>query len=231
MDFKDNGLAAWEENASFWDDYMGNESNFFHCDIVRPNVEKLLEVSEYDLVLDIACGNGNFSQRMAEQGAKVVAFDYSPNMIERAIKRRGNVLDKVSFHVCDATQYHEILKLKGDKPFTKAVANMAIMDMSEITPLFKALYQVLDENGIFVFATHHPCFTYENGDYFTNCINKGVAIEGQPVRQNYYHRSIGDILNVVFEAGFILDGFYEVPFHGEEVPIIMICRLRRKGEL
>ncbi|MFI3202519.1 MAG: class I SAM-dependent methyltransferase, partial [Eubacteriales bacterium] len=77
MDFKDNGLTAWEENAEFWDEQMGDNSNYFHCDIVRPNVEKLLGINETDLVLDVACGNGNFSQRMAKQGATVVAFDYT----------------------------------------------------------------------------------------------------------------------------------------------------------
>lgn len=227
MDFKDNGLFAWESNANFWDEQMGDESNYFHRDIVRPNVEKLLEINENDLVLDIACGNGNFSSRMAENGAKVVAFDYSKNMIELAKKRRKDVLDKVSFHICDATKYEELIKLKGENLFTKAVSNMAIMDISEITPLFKAVYEMLEKNGIFVFAMHHPCFTYENDDYFTSCINKGIAIEGQPVLQNYYHRSLSDLLNLAFEVGFVLDGFYEVPFQGENVPIIMTIRLKK----
>ncbi len=228
MDFKDNGLAAWEQNAVFWDEHMGDESNFFHCDIVRPNVEKLLKINENDLVLDIACGNGNFSQRMAKQGATVVAFDYSPKMIELAIKRRRDVLDKVRFRVCDATTYNQLVQLKQERPFTKAVANMAIMDISQINPLFRAVYELLEHDGVFVFATHHPCFTYENEDYFTPCINKGVALFGQPVRQNYYHRSMADIFNGAFVSGFVLDGFYETPFHGEKIPIVMTVRFRKK---
>ena len=228
MDFKDNGLTAWEENAEFWDEKMGNQSNFFHRDIVRPNVDKLLNINENDFVLDIACGNGNYSERMAKQGARVVAFDYSRKMIEFAIKRRQSVLDKVDFYVCDATKYDALLKLKQERSFSKAVANMAIMDISEIKPLFKAVYDMLEDNGIFVFATHHPCFTYENEDYFTSCINKGVAIEGQPVLQNYYHRSITDIFNLAFETGFIVDGFYETSFADKKVPIIMTVRLRRE---
>ncbi len=228
MDFQDNGLHAWEENAKFWDDAMGDESNFFHRDIVRPNVEKLLEINEEDLVLDIACGNGNFSQRMAMQGARVVAFDYSSKMISLAKKRRADVLDRVSFFVCDATDTAQLLALRQNKPFTKAVANMAIMDISAIKPLMNAVYDMLADDGIFVFATHHPCFTYENEDYFTSCINKGIAIEGQPVLQNYYHRSISDILSVAFDARFCLDGFYEVPFEGEKTPIIMTVRLRKR---
>ncbi len=225
---KDNGLLAWEENAKFWDDEMGDESNYFHRDIVRPNVESLLNITCNDLVLDIACGNGNYSAHMAKQGANVIAFDYSPKMIELAIKRRTSVLDKVKFYVCDATNYNDLLKLKQEMPFTKAVANMAIMDISEIEPLFKAVYNILKDDGIFVFATHHPCFTYENEDYFTPCTNKGVAIEGQPVLQNYYHRSISDILNVAFKEGFYLDKFCETPFEFEKTPIIMTVRLCKK---
>jgi len=225
---KDNGLLEWEENAEFWDNEMGDESNFFHCDIVRPFTEELLKVNSSDFVLDIACGNGNFSEHIAKQGANVVAFDYSPKMIELAKKRRKNILNKVNFRVCDASNYEELLSLKQTRSFSKAVANMAIMDISDIDPLFKAVYKMLEDEGSFVFATHHPCFTYPNNDYFTNCIDKGFAIEGQPVLQNYYHRSIGEILNIAFKTGFIMNGFYEIPFNGEKQPIIMIVRLCKK---
>ena len=51
MDFKDKGLEAWEDNAKFWDDYMGDESNFFHRDMVRPSVEKFLDLTHYLKVL------------------------------------------------------------------------------------------------------------------------------------------------------------------------------------
>lgn len=223
-------LHAWEKNAKFWDDYMGDHSNFFHCDIVRPYTENLLEIKADDFILDIACGNGNFSQRMVEKGGKVVAFDYSKNMIDLAKIRRKNFLDSIDFKVCDATNYMEIISLKKEeKYFNKAVANMAIMDISDIKPLFKGVSDLLCENGIFVFSTHHPCFTFPNDDYLTKCMHKGVAIEGQPVLQNYYHRTMEEILNLGFENNFILDGFYEVPFKGDNKPIIMIIRLRKKA--
>ncbi len=225
---KDNGLSAWEKNAEFWDNYMGDESNYFHRDLVRPDVAKLLNIGPDDLVLDIACGNGNYSQYMARQGARIIAFDYSPKMIELALKRRADVLDKVSFNICDASNYDDLLKLKQSKPFTKAVANMAIMDIVDILPLFKAVYKMLAPNGVFVFASHHPCFTYENEDYFSNCINQGVAIEGQPVLQNYYHRTLSDILNLAFNQGFYLDRLYEIPFAGQKTPIIITVRLCKK---
>lgn len=222
-----DSLSAWEANAEFWDNYMGDDSNFFHCDIVRPKTDELLKITSDDFVLDIACGNGNYSACIASKGGRVVGFDYSHKMIELAIKRRSNFLDMIDFQVCDATDYNALLRLKQDKPFTKAVANMAIMDISNIDPLFKAVYDMIEEGGVFVFSIHHPCFTYPNSDYLTPDFHKDIAIEGQPELQYYFHRSIEDILNLSFKYGFSIDGFYEIPLSGDKVPIIMIIRLRK----
>ena len=54
-------LYAWEANAAFWDDHMGDESNRFHREVVRPKVSELLNVQPDDFILDAACGNGNYS--------------------------------------------------------------------------------------------------------------------------------------------------------------------------
>ena len=225
----DNGLTAWEKNAKFWDDYMGDKSNCFHRNLIRPNVTKLLDIKKGDFILDIACGNGNYSEYLAQKGAKIVAFDYSEKMIQLAIKRRQVFSDSIEFNVCDATQYNELLKLRRNKSHDKAVANMAIMDIADSRPLFSAVYMLLRINGVFVFATHHPCFTYPNNDYFTDTIEKGEAIPEQTVLQNYYHRSMQKIFNIAFEKGFVIDGYYEVPLEGEKIPIIMIVRLRKNN--
>ena len=49
----------WEKNAQFWDDAMGDESNEFHREVVRPKVTELLSPDPSDYILDIACGNDN----------------------------------------------------------------------------------------------------------------------------------------------------------------------------
>lgn len=223
----EESLLAWEANADYWDAKMGDASNSFHRNLVRPNTEKLLEITAGDFVLDIACGNGNFSQRLAQNGARVVAFDYSKKMIEHAKRRRADVFDNVEFYVCDATDYNQLMQLKKDKPFDKAVSNMAIMDISDIAPLFKAIYNMLSNTGVFVFSAHHPCFMHPEGRYLSECIHKGEGLSGQPALQNYYHRSIQNILNLAFDEGFMLDRFIEVPDDNEEIPILITIRLRK----
>ena len=217
----------WDANAAYWDEYMGDESNDFHRDVVRPHTIELLDIQPGDSILDIACGNGNFSQYMAERGAQGTAFDFSPEMIKRAKHRRRAYLSSISFHICDATDYHQIMQLKREKPFQKAVSNMALMDIADISPLMQAVYELLGQGGIFVFSSQHPCFVTRTQGYLSPCLTKDIAIEGQPNLQNYYHRSFQDIFQTCFQAGFVLDSFYEESFRGSEIPAIFIARLRK----
>ena len=79
----------WEKNAQFWDNAMGDKSNEFHREVVRPKVTELLSPNPADYILDIACGNGNYSSYLAQRGASIVAFDYSKKMIELAKRRQS----------------------------------------------------------------------------------------------------------------------------------------------
>jgi 2-polyprenyl-3-methyl-5-hydroxy-6-metoxy-1,4-benzoquinol methylase len=217
----------WEENAQFWDNAMGDESNEFHREVVRPKVTELLSPNPADYILDIACGNGNYSSYLAQRGASVVAFDYSKKMIELAKRRQSQYAKQIEFCVADATDRKSILELKRNRAFTKAVSNMAIMDITDIEPLLMAVYELLQESGIFVFATQHPCFVTLTEKYMTPHSYYDIAIEGQPKEQIYYHRSIQDIFNLCFRAGFVIDGFYEECFKtNKEIPMVMIVRLK-----
>lgn len=217
----------WEKNADFWDERMGDESNFFHRSIVRPHTEELLGVREGDLILDIACGTGNFSERLAEKGAQVVAFDYCEKLISHAKRRRKAYHNQISFHIIDATDFGELHSLKQKKPFDKAVANMAVMDIADISPLFKAVYDMLLPGGIFVYSTFHPCFSRPDKHYLTKYMYEGEAIRGQPVLQYYYHRSLQDIFHAAFQEGFIMDRFFEEPDDDKEFPVIIIVRMKK----
>ncbi|MCL1803721.1 MAG: class I SAM-dependent methyltransferase [Eubacteriaceae bacterium] len=223
----DDSLIAWETNADFWDERMGDASNAFHREVVRPQTELLLDVHAGDLVLEAACGNGNYARRLAQQGARVVAFDFSGKMIENARKRQAEYLRMIDFHVCDARDYHRIKSLGSDASFDKAVCNMAVMDISDIKPLFQAVFALLKDGGVFVFSTHHPCFERPADNYMTGKMHKGEAINGQPMLQNYYHRSMQEIFSCCFGSGFVIDGFYEQPDSDPELPVIMIVRLRK----
>lgn len=164
---KEESREIWEQNAAFWDAAMGDASNDFHREAVRPGVTELLRPGPGDYILDAACGNGNYSAYLAEQGADVLAFDYSEAMVALARKRRARQAGRIEFCVADATDGAGLLALRRERPFTKAVCNMAVMDITDIAPLFFAVHALLGEGGIFVFATQHPCFVTLTDRYMT----------------------------------------------------------------
>lgn len=221
---KEESKAIWNQNAEFWDCAMGDESNDFHREVVRPKVTELLNPDPTDYILDIACGNGNYSAYLAEKAVSVLAFDYSEKMVELAKKRQKRYADHIEFCVADATNETSLMALKRNKPFTKAVSNMAIMDITDIKPLFTSVYKLLEDNGVFVFATQHPCFVTLTEKYMTPHSYYDIAIEGQPQKQCYYHRSLQDIFNLCFDTGFVIDGFYEECYFNKEIPDIIIVR-------
>ena len=217
----------WEKNAQFgMMQWVTNPMNSQRGSTSK--VTELLSPDPSDYILDIACGNGNYSSYLAQRGASVVAFDYSKKMIELAKRRRSQYAKQIEFCVADATNRESLLGLKRNRAFTKAVSNMAIMDITDIEPLLMAVYELLEENGIFVFATQHPCFVTLTEKYMTPHSYYDIAIEGQPEEQIYYHRSIQDIFNLCFRAGFVIDGFYEECFkNNKEIPMVMIVRLKK----
>lgn len=225
-----DSLRAWEANAAFWDESMGDASNRFHREAVRPRVSELLDVQAGELILDAGCGNGNYAAWMAERGARVVAFDYSPRMIALAKKRRAKWLDRIDFRVADGTDEAQLMALAQARPFDKAVSCMALMDMTEVEPLLRSVSAMLREGGCFVFATQHPCFVTLTDRYLTPHAYRGEAIAGQPVQQCYYHRSLQDLLGLCFSSGFVVDGLYEACYGQKEKPDVLIVRARKGND-
>jgi len=188
-------------------------------------------------ILDIACGNGLTSRRLAALGANVTAFDFSANLIEKAKARSTDYQSPITYHVLDATDEDQLLQiLQSSAPFDAALSNMALFDMPEIEPLFKALSKLLKPNGVFVFSLMHPAFNnpsvslmaeeWDDGQiqtryavkvprYINQFQSQGLALRNQPKPQLYFHRPIKDYLNIAFQNGFILDGFDERAFPPE----------------
>src|SRR5712692_6522799 len=79
-DLNQQTQEAWNQNAAFWDEKMG-EGNLFQRLLVGPTSERLLDLKPGELVLEIACGNGVFARRMAQLGVRVIATDFSEQLL------------------------------------------------------------------------------------------------------------------------------------------------------
>jgi 2-polyprenyl-3-methyl-5-hydroxy-6-metoxy-1,4-benzoquinol methylase len=230
---------AWNQNAGFWDEHMGEGNDFVNL-LEWPAIERLLALKPGETVLDAACGNGLTSRRMAALGARVVAFDFAEDMIAAALKKPVDPSGSIQYQVLDATDEPALLAL-GAGRFDAALCNMALMDMAEIQPLMRALVQLLRPGGRFVFSIMHPCFNGtklkhiaeleedQNGyldtvysvqvsQYLTSSIEHGTALAYQPSKQLYFFRPLHILLGSCFEAGLVMDGLEEPAFPPDYPP-------------
>lgn len=228
----------WEKKAGFWDDQVGAKGNDFHQMLIAPAVRRLLDVNEGEYVLDVACGNGQFSRELAGLGTRVLATDFSNAFLERAKAHTQNlpedVAERITYQQVDATDEQALLELGGEGSFDAAVCNMALMDMPTIVPLMRAVMTLLKPGGRFVFSTVHPCFNQvgathvvEEVDvdgemrmvysvkvprYLTPQQGKGMGIRGEAEPHYYWDRPLYQLLADAFAADLVLDGMEEPAF-------------------
>jgi 2-polyprenyl-3-methyl-5-hydroxy-6-metoxy-1,4-benzoquinol methylase len=225
-----NARDAWNTNARFWDERMGEGNDFFNV-LVWPAVERLLRVQVGARILDVACGNGLTSRRLSDAGANVVAIDFSDELI--AVAKGRSHGRNIDYRVIDATDHAALVEL-GLGMFDAALCNMALMDMADIRPLMKALAGLLCAGGAFVFSVLHPCFnnpsvvqmgevedqegTFETtysvkvSRYLTSFTRFGAAMHEQPVPHPCFHRSLGALIRPGLDVGFVLDALEECAF-------------------
>jgi SAM-dependent methyltransferase len=224
---------SWEANAELWDSRMGDDGNDFFNILCWPSLASLLDIRQDHRYLDIACGNGLTSRRLAALGAQVTAFDFSANLIEKAKARSANYQSLITYAVIDATNEQQLLSI-GEHGFDAALSNMALFDIADLEPLFHVLPKLLKSDGTFVFSLTHPAFnnastvhvleevddqgeiktvySVKNSRYMTPYQAKGLALLSQPKPQMYFERPLQYYLNLGFQNGFVLDGFEERAF-------------------
>jgi 2-polyprenyl-3-methyl-5-hydroxy-6-metoxy-1,4-benzoquinol methylase len=222
---------AWNANAAFWDEQIGEGNDFFKI-LEWPAVERLLNPCPGQAILDVACGNGLTSRRLAKRGVLVTALDFSAKMIQVA-RQKTNPGSRIRYRLVDATDA-QALKRLGRRSFDSALCNMALFDIAEVGPLFQTLPVLLKPGGTFVFSLTHPAFnnaasvhlveeqtergkvvtTYaiKTTRYMTPYQAHGVALLGQPRAQIYFERPLQYYFHFGFQNGFMVDGFEEMAF-------------------
>lgn len=249
-----NSIEAWDINAEFWDSRMG-EGNDFHRFLIAPTTLKLLNLQPGQPILDICCGNGQFSRQLHRLGAKVTAIDGSKELIAIAKEKSSS---EILYQVVDVTDQKELVTLCSH-PFEAAVCNMALMDIPDIAPLLKALKILLKKGGTFIFSISHPCFNRPGMEWFEETLEKegqlihkkGVkisdyislssrpiqAMSGQPIPHYCWNRPLSYYLQTVLQEGFTLTGIEEPTFSPSylakglwaercEIPPILIVKMQ-----
>jgi len=95
-------------------------------------------------VLEIGCGTGEFTKRIAQTGADITAVDISPDLLE--VARSGITNINVRFHI------QNVEKLDFEDESFDVVIGSSILHHLNLNPALKEVYRVLKNGGMVVFT-------------------------------------------------------------------------------
>jgi demethylmenaquinone methyltransferase/2-methoxy-6-polyprenyl-1,4-benzoquinol methylase len=168
-------------------------------------VFRSLGVTARDVVLDLACGTGDFALLARERSARVIALDFSREMLRRARMRAGSGADFVR---ADALR----LPL-ADGSVTVAVSGFALRNLASIPPVLGELARVTRPGGrlglLEVDRPRNRLIAAGHGFYFGGVVPFVGGMLADRRAYRYLPDSVAylpaqnELLGMVAEAGFI----------------------------
>ncbi|KAL5016412.1 hypothetical protein ScPMuIL_006001 [Solemya velum] len=134
-------------------------NNILDQDII-PQLEDIQDRLESGvLVADIGCGTGNLTCGLARRFPKstFVGIDYSPEAVKLAVDTSAdNVVNNVSFELCDAEKLPEVWKERFDIIFVHDV----IHDVCFPDKILSEIHRTLKDGGIFSLVEVDACASH-----------------------------------------------------------------------
>ena len=120
-----------------WSSDLYDTKAKFVGDLANEAVE-LLNIQQGERILDLGCGDGYLSQKLAAKGAEIVGADFSPELVTTA-RERG----------IDARHYNGE-ELDFENEFDGAFSNAAMHWMKRADAVAEGIFRALKPGGRFV---------------------------------------------------------------------------------
>lgn len=217
--------TSWGNVAGWYDDVV-NDTDSYQCQVIMPNLMRILAPKPGEALLDIACGQGIFSHEAAKSGAKLTGIDIGEELIALAKKAAGKGED---FRAMSA----EDLSGLADSSFDSAFSVLAIQNIENMSKAFKEASRVLKPKGKLVLVLNHPSFRipdksswatdeegvqYRRVDEYMSESRKAMDMKpskpGEEVTYSF-HRSLQTYSKTLANAGFAIMRIEEWISHKE----------------
>ena len=169
-------------------------------------------------ILDLGCGFGEHCKGFVESGAKkVIGIDISEKMLE--IAKQENADSKITYINMPMENIFELTE-----KFDIVISSLAFHYVEDFAGVAKNVYNLLNENGAFIFSQENPLCTChsggqrwtkdENGNkLYLNLSNYGIEGERESTwfvdDVKKYHRTFSSIVNTLIEVGFSIEKLIE----------------------
>lgn len=216
---EDSSTQSWDQIAEEW--VIHADSNDYRNVFLIPHTFALLgEVAEKK-VLDVGCGEGGYTRKLACKGAQVTGIDGSARLIDIAKRRAERENLTIVYNVRNANLLYDL----EEESFDIVLAAMSLMDVEDCCGAIAEIYRVLRKGGEFLMSITHPCFTGRGSRWWRNA--EGVvdhyAIDNYGNRETweefitdkfakpviFRHMTLEDFICPLLELGFNLILFQE----------------------
>ena len=145
--------AAWDAAAAAWDDFVETGLDYWRTEVHGPALLEACGDVRGRRVLDVGCGQGWFSRRLAERDADVVGIDFSAAQIANARRHEAAHSLGIEYRCLDATQ---IAAHWPPAHFDLVTSCMALHDSPNSAGILAACRQLLTPGGRVAFSIVHP---------------------------------------------------------------------------
>lgn len=140
-------MASYESFARVYDDFMDN----IPYDEWAGYVTSLLKEKgiEEGLLLDLGCGTGNITQRLARSGYDMIGVDNSAEMLEIAQEKNIEEGSQILYLLQDMREF----ELYGTVRAVISICDSMnyIIEYEDLTEVFRLVNNYLDPEGYFIF--------------------------------------------------------------------------------
>ncbi len=165
-----NKTTSWSGVTEWYDDYLKDEDNYQHK-VILPNLLRLLNIKENEVLLDLGCGQGFFIEKIFDKyaGVDIHGVDLSSKLLKIAEEKFSNNKNVNLVHT-DAANLSHI----KDNNIDKVYSVLALQNMADIDGVIKEVKRVLKHKGKCLFVINHPSFRIpkESDWKFDNKLNK-----------------------------------------------------------
>ena len=227
--------TSWGSVASWYDDHLEKSGDTYHEKVIYPNLLRILGDIKGKKILDLACGQGQFSRLMRDQGAHVTGIDIGKELITIAESHNVSVKEAGTHKAIYVQGSADDLHMLKNETFDYVVCILALQNIENLKKTIEEAKRVLTPSGSFVVVLNHPSFRNPKQSYWGYDEHVGVqfrrvdqymseshhTIDMTPGRTNdkkftvSFHRPLQVYVKALSKVGFALTRLEEWVSHKE----------------
>lgn len=222
---------VWNDNADGWTEMSRAGYDVFRDVINTPAFLRMLPDIVDRRGLDIGCGEGHNTRRLARLGADMSGIDIANRFVAHARRHEYNEPLGIDYQIASGTALPF-----ADRAFDFATGFMSFQDMPNQHLAFAEAHRVLRPGGFLQFSITHPCFQTPRFAWVLDEVGRKVAVEAgdyfrdgttrtdhwtftsapaemksrfAPFATPYFEHTLAGWVQMIHDAGFTIEALAE----------------------